>query len=167
MPLDASLIVAAGSTRLKTEAGERVTKVTDTKASPDHTKRSTNALRHRTGPSRRRTTKSRYCEVRIAVTAADSWVSPRRATPASRNHLRNAISLIFVLGKLCSEILRFATESGSTHDARSLLYTGIVASNRWDGLRVSFHAYNTLDDVHTVIQALERNLDLAHLEGMR
>ena len=44
---------------------------------------------------------------------------------------------------------------------------GIVASNRGDGLRVSFHAYNTLGDVHTVIQALERNLDLAHLESTR
>ena len=42
---------------------------------------------------------------------------------------------------------------------------GIVASNRWDGLRVSFHAYNTLDDVHTLIHALERNLDLAVIKN--
>jgi selenocysteine lyase/cysteine desulfurase len=37
---------------------------------------------------------------------------------------------------------------------------GIVCSSRHDGLRLSFHVYNTLDDVAAVLQVLERNLDL-------
>ena len=37
----------------------------------------------------------------------------------------------------------------------------IVLSNRMDGLRVSFHLYNTLDDVHAVLDQLEKNRDLA------
>jgi selenocysteine lyase/cysteine desulfurase len=36
----------------------------------------------------------------------------------------------------------------------------IVASSRMDGLRVSFHVYNTLDDVRAVLEVLEKNLDL-------
>lgn len=37
---------------------------------------------------------------------------------------------------------------------------GIVVSNRMDGLRVSFHAYNTLDDVRAVLNLLQKNPDL-------
>jgi selenocysteine lyase/cysteine desulfurase len=37
---------------------------------------------------------------------------------------------------------------------------GIVVSMRQDGVRFSFHVYNTLDDVHTALAALEDNLDL-------
>jgi selenocysteine lyase/cysteine desulfurase len=40
----------------------------------------------------------------------------------------------------------------------------IVVSNRMDGLRVSFHLYNTLDDVHAVLGRLEKNRDLAVVE---
>ncbi|MGH9828903.1 MAG: hypothetical protein ACREDR_37260, partial [Blastocatellia bacterium] len=36
----------------------------------------------------------------------------------------------------------------------------IVVSNRMDGLRVSFHLYNTLDDVRAVVAALEKNINL-------
>jgi selenocysteine lyase/cysteine desulfurase len=36
----------------------------------------------------------------------------------------------------------------------------IVVSNRMDGLRVSFHLYNTLDDVHAVLDLLKHNSDL-------
>lgn len=36
----------------------------------------------------------------------------------------------------------------------------IVASSRLDGVRVSLHLYNTMDDVETVLHVLERNLDL-------
>lgn len=36
----------------------------------------------------------------------------------------------------------------------------IVVSNRMDGLRVSFHLYNTMDDVRTVLDALKENIDL-------
>jgi selenocysteine lyase/cysteine desulfurase len=35
----------------------------------------------------------------------------------------------------------------------------VVVSSRHDGLRISFHVYNTLDDVHAVLQLLEENLD--------
>lgn len=37
---------------------------------------------------------------------------------------------------------------------------GIVVSMRQDGVRFAFHAYNTLDDVHTALSALEENLGL-------
>jgi selenocysteine lyase/cysteine desulfurase len=33
----------------------------------------------------------------------------------------------------------------------------IVVSNRMDGLRVSFHVYNTMDDVHAVLDLLKQN----------
>lgn len=36
----------------------------------------------------------------------------------------------------------------------------IIVSNRMDGLRVSFHLYNTMDDVRTVLEALKENIDL-------
>ena len=35
----------------------------------------------------------------------------------------------------------------------------VVVSSRHDGLRISFHVYNTLDDVHAVLQLLEENLN--------
>jgi len=35
----------------------------------------------------------------------------------------------------------------------------VVCSSRHDGLRISFHAYNTLDDVTFVLRLLEQNLD--------
>src|SRR5580692_1445049 len=37
---------------------------------------------------------------------------------------------------------------------------GIVASARLDGVRFAFHVYNTLEDVHTTLAALEEHLDL-------
>ena len=37
---------------------------------------------------------------------------------------------------------------------------GIVASMRRDGIRIAFHVYNTLEDVHTALRAFEDNLDL-------
>jgi selenocysteine lyase/cysteine desulfurase len=40
----------------------------------------------------------------------------------------------------------------------------MVVSNRMDGLRVSFHLYNTLDDVHAVLAQLEKNRTLAVVE---
>jgi selenocysteine lyase/cysteine desulfurase len=36
----------------------------------------------------------------------------------------------------------------------------VVISNRHDGLRVSFHAYNTPEDVDCVLRMLENSLDL-------
>lgn len=46
-----------------------------------------------------------------------------------------------------------AVKKLATHD--------IVASNRMDGLRISFHLYNTLEDVRAVLDVLSENLDLA------
>jgi selenocysteine lyase/cysteine desulfurase len=38
--------------------------------------------------------------------------------------------------------------------------SGVIVSNRHDGLRISFHVYNTLDDVQIVLQHLKKNLSL-------
>jgi selenocysteine lyase/cysteine desulfurase len=43
---------------------------------------------------------------------------------------------------------------------QKLAESGIVASNRHDGLRISFHAYNTMDDVNAVANFLKENLNL-------
>lgn len=43
---------------------------------------------------------------------------------------------------------------------QKLAESGIVASNRHDGLRISFHVYNTMDDVKAVAEVLKRNIDL-------
>jgi selenocysteine lyase/cysteine desulfurase len=42
---------------------------------------------------------------------------------------------------------------------------GIVASGRHDGLRISFHLYNTLGDVEQLLRILHDNLDLLVREG--
>src|ERR1700730_2941645 len=41
-----------------------------------------------------------------------------------------------------------------------LAESDIVASNRHDGLRISFHVYNTMDDVKAVVEVLRTNIDL-------
>jgi selenocysteine lyase/cysteine desulfurase len=43
---------------------------------------------------------------------------------------------------------------------QTLVQNGIVASNRFDGLRISFHVYNTLEDVNVVAEVLKKNLHL-------
>ena len=43
---------------------------------------------------------------------------------------------------------------------KALSQAGIIASNRFDGLRLSFHAYNTLDDVEAVVDVLKKNIHL-------
>lgn len=48
----------------------------------------------------------------------------------------------------------------STRLVKELATVGIVASNRYDGLRIAFHVYNTMDDVSAVIEVLQQNLDL-------
>jgi selenocysteine lyase/cysteine desulfurase len=45
-----------------------------------------------------------------------------------------------------------------------LAQSDIIASNRHDGLRISFHAYNTIDDVEAVAEVLKRNIHLLVLE---
>jgi len=47
---------------------------------------------------------------------------------------------------------------------QKLAASDIVASNRLDGLRISFHVYNTMDDVKAVVRVLEKNLDLLVLD---
>jgi selenocysteine lyase/cysteine desulfurase len=37
---------------------------------------------------------------------------------------------------------------------------GVICSSRHDGLRISFHAYNTADDVKFVLRLLQRNLEM-------
>jgi selenocysteine lyase/cysteine desulfurase len=44
---------------------------------------------------------------------------------------------------------------------RKLASHNIVGSNRMDGLRISFHLYNTADDVRSVLGVLRDNLDVA------
>jgi selenocysteine lyase/cysteine desulfurase len=48
----------------------------------------------------------------------------------------------------------------STQLVQKLAEAGIVASNRHDGLRISVHVYNTMDDVEAVMAILEKNIDL-------
>ena len=43
---------------------------------------------------------------------------------------------------------------------QALAQHGIVASNRFDGLRISFHVYNTLDDVEAVTEVFKKNIHL-------
>jgi selenocysteine lyase/cysteine desulfurase len=45
----------------------------------------------------------------------------------------------------------------------ALAQNAIVASNRFDGLRISFHVYNTLDDVEAVTEVLKQNIHLLTL----
>jgi selenocysteine lyase/cysteine desulfurase len=52
----------------------------------------------------------------------------------------------------------------STLLVRKLAKSDIVASNRHDGLRISFHVYNTMDDVKAVVEVLKRNIDLMVLD---
>jgi selenocysteine lyase/cysteine desulfurase len=47
---------------------------------------------------------------------------------------------------------------------QKLAESNIVASNRHDGLRISFHVYNTMDDVKAVVEVLTKNIDLMVLD---
>jgi selenocysteine lyase/cysteine desulfurase len=44
--------------------------------------------------------------------------------------------------------------------AGKLAERNIIVSSKFDGLRISFHVYNTLEDVHAVLESLEENIDL-------
>ncbi|HZW96054.1 MAG TPA: aminotransferase class V-fold PLP-dependent enzyme [Candidatus Eremiobacteraceae bacterium] len=52
----------------------------------------------------------------------------------------------------------------STLLVQKLAERDIVASNRHDGLRISFHVYNTMDDVKEVAEVLRKNIDLMVLD---
>jgi selenocysteine lyase/cysteine desulfurase len=47
---------------------------------------------------------------------------------------------------------------------QKLAESDIVASNRHDGLRISFHVYNTMEDVEAVSHVLRKNIDLMVLD---
>jgi selenocysteine lyase/cysteine desulfurase len=47
---------------------------------------------------------------------------------------------------------------------QKLAQSNIVASNRHDGLRISFHVYNTVDDLKAVAEVLKKNIDLMVLD---
>jgi selenocysteine lyase/cysteine desulfurase len=55
----------------------------------------------------------------------------------------------------------------STLLVQKLAENNIVASNRHDGLRISFHVYNTMDDVKAVADVLEKNMNLMVLDPAR
>jgi selenocysteine lyase/cysteine desulfurase len=44
--------------------------------------------------------------------------------------------------------------------AAKLAEKQIIVSPKFDGLRISFHVYNTLDDICLVLEALAENIDL-------
>jgi selenocysteine lyase/cysteine desulfurase len=46
---------------------------------------------------------------------------------------------------------------------QALAQNGIVASSRFDGLRISFHVYNTLDEVDAVAEVLKKSIRLLAL----
>jgi selenocysteine lyase/cysteine desulfurase len=52
----------------------------------------------------------------------------------------------------------------STLLVQTLAKSNIVASNRHDGLRISFHVYNTMDDVKAVVEVLKKHIDLMVLD---
>jgi selenocysteine lyase/cysteine desulfurase len=52
----------------------------------------------------------------------------------------------------------------STLLVQKLAESDIVASNRHDGLRISFHVYNTLNDVKAVVEVLKKNIALLVLD---
>jgi selenocysteine lyase/cysteine desulfurase len=52
----------------------------------------------------------------------------------------------------------------STLLVKKLAESDIVASNRHDGLRISFHVYNAMDDVKAVVDVLKKNIDLMVLD---
>ena len=47
---------------------------------------------------------------------------------------------------------------------KKMAANNIVVSNRMDGLRVSFHLYNTVEDVNAVLGVISENISLAGLE---
>lgn len=53
----------------------------------------------------------------------------------------------------------------STSLVQELAKSGIVASNRHDGLRIAFHVYNTIDDVEAVVEILQKNINLMILDS--
>jgi selenocysteine lyase/cysteine desulfurase len=52
----------------------------------------------------------------------------------------------------------------STLLVQKLAASNIVASNRHDGLRISFHVYNTMNDVKAVVEVLKKHIDLMVLD---
>lgn len=53
----------------------------------------------------------------------------------------------------------------STSLVQELAKSGVVASNRHDGLRIAFHVCNTIDDVKAVVEVLKQNINLMVLDS--
>ncbi len=51
--------------------------------------------------------------------------------------------------------------------AARLAERNIITAAKFDGLRIAFHVYNTLDDVDAVLEALEENLGLAQCRSLK
>src|SRR5581483_11215768 len=56
--------------------------------------------------------------------------------------------------------VRTKTPADAAALVNELARESVIGSSRHDGLRISFHVYNTLDDVSTVLKILERNIHL-------
>src|SRR6185437_14159780 len=50
---------------------------------------------------------------------------------------------------------------------QKLAENNIIVSNRYDGLRIAFHVYNTTADVEAVVDVLKKNIDLLISEPVR
>jgi selenocysteine lyase/cysteine desulfurase len=94
--------------------------------------------------------------------------------PIAMHIARLAQTLVEEAGRLRIRVKTPADTVGplvvlQTLDPESLLARldarGIIASSRHDGLRISFHLYNTLGDVEQVLRVLRDNLDLLAREG--
>jgi selenocysteine lyase/cysteine desulfurase len=57
-------------------------------------------------------------------------------------------------------VLQAASEDDANAMVAALSRENVVVSSRGDGVRISLHFYNTADDVATLLQVLERNIDL-------
>jgi len=49
---------------------------------------------------------------------------------------------------------------GAETVVQSFAREGVICSSRHDGLRISFHAYNTIEDVNFVLELIRRNLGM-------
>src|SRR6185437_4703691 len=92
-------------------------------------------------------------------------------------HIKNLTqSLLGYARDLCIRIKSPADSAGplvvlqctdSNLLVQKLAESNIIVSNRYDGLRISFHIYNTTKDVEAVVGVLKKNIDLLLVEPAR
>ena len=83
----------------------------------------------------------------------------KNLTQSLLHHARNLGIAVRTPTDTAGPLLVFESKD-STRLLETLGDAGIVASNRFEGLRISFHVYNTMDDVAAVVDVLRKNLDL-------